>query len=44
MIQAEGAIKISSLIQSTILPPHILELTQEYTKICAVFRSLGTET
>lgn len=43
LIEDEGAVKVRSIVQSTNLPQHVLDLTHEYCQICAAFRSTGTE-
>ena len=43
LIEQEGAVKIRSIVQSTNLPQHVLDLTHEYCQLCATFRSSGTE-
>lgn len=43
LIEDEGAVKVRSIVQSTNLPQHVLDLTHEYCQVCAAFRSTGTE-
>jgi len=43
LIEDEGALKVRSIIQSTNLPQHVLDLTHEYCQLCAAFKSSGTE-
>lgn len=43
LIEDEGAVKIRSIVQSTNLPQHVLDLTHEYCQLCATFKSTGTE-
>ncbi|KAK5680575.1 bud site selection protein [Elasticomyces elasticus] len=41
LIEDEGAVKVRSIVQATSLPQHILDLTHQYTSLCAAFRSDG---
>ncbi|KAF2198230.1 chaps-domain-containing protein [Delitschia confertaspora ATCC 74209] len=43
LIEEEGAVKIRSIIQSTSLPQHVLDLTHQYAALCAAFRSSGSD-
>ncbi|ETI25645.1 hypothetical protein G647_02419 [Cladophialophora carrionii CBS 160.54] len=43
LIEEEGAVKIRSIVQSTNLPQHVLDLTHEYCRLCVTFRSSGTD-
>lgn len=43
LIEEEGAVKIRSIVQSTNLPQHVLDLTHEYCQVCVTFRSSGTD-
>lgn len=43
LIEDEGAVKVRSIVQSTNLPQHVLDLTHEYCQVCASFKSSGTE-
>ncbi|KAK5098586.1 bud site selection protein [Exophiala xenobiotica] len=43
LIENEGAVKVRSIVQSTNLPQHVLDLTHEYCQLCAAFKSSGTE-
>lgn len=43
LIEDEGAVKVRSIVQSTNLPQHVLDLTHEYCQVCASFKSTGTE-
>jgi len=43
LIEEEGAVKVRSIIQSTNLPQHILDLTHQYAGLCAAFRSNGSD-
>lgn len=43
LIEDEGAVKVRSIVQSTNLPQHVLDLTHEYCQVCAAFKSTGTE-
>lgn len=43
LIENEGALKVRSIIQSTNLPQHILDLTHHYCEVCATFRSSGSD-
>ena len=44
LIEEEGALKVRSVVQSTTLPEHVLELTHQYAALCAAFHSSGTDT
>jgi hypothetical protein len=44
LIEEEGALKVRSIVQSTQLPEHVLELTHQYSTLCANFHSHGTDT
>ncbi|EXJ87848.1 hypothetical protein A1O1_04775 [Capronia coronata CBS 617.96] len=43
LIEEEGAVKVRSIVQSTNLPQHVLDLTHEYCQLCVTFRSNGTD-
>ncbi|KAF2086703.1 chaps-domain-containing protein [Saccharata proteae CBS 121410] len=43
LIEEEGSLKVRSIVQGTSLPQHVLDLTHQYTALCAAFRSSGTE-
>jgi hypothetical protein len=43
LIEADGAVKVRSIIQATPLPQSILDLTHQYAALCAAFRGPGTE-
>ena len=43
LIEEEGAVKVRSIVQSTSLPQHVLDLTHEYCQLCVTFRSSGTD-
>ena len=44
LIEEDGALKVRSIVQSTALPEHVLELTHQYAALCAAFHSTGTDT
>jgi hypothetical protein len=44
LIEEEGALKVRSIVQSTQLPEHVLDLTHQYAALCAAFHSTGTDT
>ncbi|ETN44206.1 uncharacterized protein HMPREF1541_10757 [Cyphellophora europaea CBS 101466] len=43
LIEEEGALKIRSIIQSTSLPQHVMDLTHEYAQVCLAFKTTGTD-
>lgn len=43
LIEDEGAVKTRNMIQATQLPQHVLTLTDQYTAVCAAFRSSGSD-
>jgi Chs5-Arf1p-binding protein BUD7/BCH1 len=43
LVEEEGALKIRSIIQSTTLPQHVMDLTHEYAQVLLAFKSTGTD-
>ncbi|KAL8900270.1 MAG: hypothetical protein Q9207_005774 [Kuettlingeria erythrocarpa] len=43
LIEAEGAVKVRSIVQATSLPQPVLDLTHRYVELCVAFRSSGTD-
>lgn len=39
LIEQDGAVKVRNIVQSSSLPQHVLDLTQEYCQRIAAFRS-----
>ena len=43
LIEQEGAVKIRSIVDSTNMPQHVLDLTHDYCQVCSMLKSTGTE-